>query len=423
MGHVVTYLLGLLLLLSPQNPSLDSVSPREREAAIEKMAVPGNKDAIPPLTAALKKESKSDLRAEIIAAFGRIRDRSAVPILAETLRADLDRDVRSQAIDSLLRLYIPIEESGAIRTIFNKVRSVFLQPNAPVVGPEVQVDAAPKEALATAMQKDFDDDVRVQAARALASLSARDQVPALTAALEDPQNREHRLVRVEIARTLGQLRDPSAGPALERTLRDSDNQLVGESALAIGLVGHTSARPALESMFRTSPTATVKSRSLEALALLRDGGSAPLFEQLLSNQNDYYRELAAEGLARLNYQGAKDWRTKFEQEKKGNVRTALAYGLVTSGDTGYFDELANALDTRQAGQAEVYLFELGKYGGKLSELHRYLRSSNPKVRAAMARIVGNVGDPSSADQIRPLTDDPNTDVVREAVSALRKLTK
>jgi HEAT repeat protein len=159
------------------------------------------------------------------------------------------------------------------------------------------------------------------------------------------------------------------------------------------------------------------------LALLRDGGSAPLFEQLLSNQNDYYRELAAEGLARLNYQGAKDWRTKFEQEKKGNVRTALAYGLVTSGDTGYFDELANALDTRQAGQAEVYLFELGKYGGKLSELHRYLRSSNPKVRAAMARIVGNVGDPSSADQIRPLTDDPNTDVVREAVSALRKLTK
>jgi HEAT repeat protein len=128
-------------------------------------------------------------------------------------------------------------------------------------------------------------------------------------------------------------------------------------------------------------------------------------------------------LARLNYEGAKDWKTRLDQEKKANVRLALAYGLVTSGDTGYFDELANGLDSRQSNQAEAYIFELGKYGGKLSELHRYLRSSNPKVRAGMARIVGNVGDASSADQIRPLTDDPNTDVVREAVSALRKLTR
>jgi HEAT repeat protein len=419
----VTYLFGLLLLLSPQNPSLDSVSPREREDAIEKMAVPGNKDAIAPLTAALKKESKSDLRAEIVAAFGRIRDRSAVPVLADTLRNDLDRGVRSQAIDSILRVYIPIDETGAIRTIFNKVKSVFLQPNAPVVGPEVQVDAAAKEALATAMQKDFDDEVRAQAARALASLRARDQVPALMAALEDPQNREHRLVRIEIARTLGLLRESAAGPALERTLRDSDRELVAEAALSIGLVGYSNARPALEQTYRTSSSGTVKSHSLEGLALLRDRASVPLFESLLSNQNENYRQLAAEGLARLNYDGAKDWKTRLDQEKKVNVRLALAYGLVTSGDTGYFDELANALDSRQSNQAEAYIFELGKYGGKLSELHRYLRSSNPRVRAGMARIVGNVGDPSSADQIRPLTDDPNTDVVREAVSALRKLTR
>ena len=47
MGHAVNYLLGLMLLLSPQNPSLDSGSPRERQAAIEKMAVVGNRDAIP----------------------------------------------------------------------------------------------------------------------------------------------------------------------------------------------------------------------------------------------------------------------------------------------------------------------------------------------------------------------------------------
>src|SRR5262249_1804348 len=99
MGHAVTYLIALIFLLAPQNPALDSPSPKERQAAIEKMAVPGNHDAVQQLTAALKKEPKSDVRAEIVAALGRIRDRSAVPTLADTLKTDLDKNVRSQAID------------------------------------------------------------------------------------------------------------------------------------------------------------------------------------------------------------------------------------------------------------------------------------------------------------------------------------
>jgi HEAT repeat protein len=412
-----------LLLLYPQAASLDSASPKERLAAIDKMATVGNRDAIPPLTTALKKESKSDVRAQIVAAFGRIRERGAIPILAETLKTDLDKDVRSQAIDSILRIYIPIDETGPIRTIFNKVKSAFMDPNAPVVGPQVQVDDAAKEALADAMQKDFNDGVRTQAARALASLNAKDQVPILIAALENPQNREHRSVRIEIARTLGALRDPAAGPALERTLRDSNKQLVAEAVTAIGLVGYTSARPLLEEMFRTDSSSVIKSRSLEAVALLRDRGSVPLFESLLGHSNDSYREVSAEGLARLKYEGAKDWRTRFDQETKANVKNALAYGLASSGELDYVNNLANALDSRQAEQAEVYLYELGKFDGQMNELYRYLRSTNPRVRAGMVRVLGNIGDPASADQIRPLADDPNTEVVREAVSALRKLSR
>jgi HEAT repeat protein len=273
------------------------------------------------------------------------------------------------------------------------------------------------------MQKDFNDDVRVQAVRALASLRARDQVPVIIEALENPQNREHRTVRIELVRTLGALRDPAAGPVLERTLRDRDSQTVAEAALAVGLVGHTAARPVLEETFRTNPNVTVKSRSLQALALLRDRETIPLFESLLTHKDNYYRELSAEGLARLNYEGAKDWRTRFDQEKKPNVRNALAYGLVAAGDADYISNLANALDSRQAEQAEVYLYELGKFDGKLNELYRYLRSEDPKVRGGIARVIGNIGDASSSDQIRALTEDPNTDVVREAVAALRKLSR
>ena len=419
----MTYFLALLFVVFPQNPSLDSPSPKERQAAVDKMAVVGNRQAIPQLAAALKKEPRSDIRAEMVAVLGRIRDREAVAVLAETMKTDLDKDVRLQAIDSLLRLYIPIEDSGPIRTIFNKVKSVFSEPDAPVVGPEISVDEAATEALATTMQKDFNDEVRAQAVRALASLRAKDQVPTLIMALEDPQNREHRAVRIEIVRTLGALRDPAAGPALERTLRDSDKQLVGETVLALGRVGYASARPVLEGMFRTDPSSLMKARALEALALLRDPGSIPLFESLLSHKEDDYRELSAEGLARLHYPGAKDWRTRFDLEKKPSVRNALAFGLVASGDLDYLNNLANALDSRQAPQAEVYLYEIGKFDGKLNQLYRYLRSNNAKVRAGMARIIGNIGDPASVEQIRPLTEDPNTEVVREAVAALRKLNR
>jgi len=156
---------------------------------------------------------------------------------------------------------------------------------------------------------------------------------------------------------------------------------------------------------------------------MHDKANIPLFESLLlTDKNDYYRELAAEGLARLQYD-AKGWKQVYEQEKKPNVRNALAFGLAAAGDLDYMNDLANGLSGRQAYQVEVYLYELGKYDGKLGELYRYLRSSDPKVRAGIVRIIGNIGDPNSLDQIRPLRDDSNADVVREAVTALRKLSR
>src|SRR5581483_4967398 len=173
---------------------------------------------------------------------GRIRDREAVPVLADTLRSDLDKDVRLQSIDSILRLYIPIEDSGPVRTVFNRVKSVFVLPEAAVIGPEVQVDAAAKEALAAAMQKDFSDEVREEAARALGILKAKDQVPLLMMALEDPQNREHPGVRIQIAHALGVIRDPAAGPVFAKIVHDPDPKVAQEAILGVGLVGYAPAR-------------------------------------------------------------------------------------------------------------------------------------------------------------------------------------
>ena len=134
---------------------------------------------------------------------------------------------------------------------------------------------------------------------------------------------------------MGVIRDPAAGPTLEKTLRDPDQKVAQEAILAIGLSAYAPARAVVEQIFRTDSNRTTKSRALEALSLMHDKANIPLFESLLlTDKNDYYRELAAEGLARLQYD-AKGWKQVYEQEKKPNVRNALAFGLAASGVSGF----------------------------------------------------------------------------------------
>jgi HEAT repeat protein len=411
----------LTALLLQTIPSLDSPSPKERLDAVEQLSVVGRSENVPPLMAALAKEPKSDIRAAIVAGFGRIGGPEVIPPLTQTLQSDLDKDVRLQVVDSLQRLYIPVNNPGPIRTVFNKVKSVFAEPNRPVVQNPATVSPVVKAALAESMQKDFSQEVRAAAARALGSLKAQDRVAALVSTLESPQNREHTQVRFQIVESLGLMRDPAAGPALVRALRDSERRISLAAILSLGLVAYKEARPALEDVFRTDKSNEAKKTALEALALLRDPQSLPMFESLLGHSDDKYREFAAEGLARIDHDPGV-LKTRYETEKKANVRNALAFALVAADQDTYLTDLVDALDSRQAYQAEVYVYELGKFEGKLPELHRYLRSSSPRIRARMARIVGDIGDPSSRPLIEELTMDKDSDVVTEAIIALRKLT-
>jgi HEAT repeat protein len=409
-----------LTALLLQGPSLDSSSPKERQAAIEQMAKPGNIEAIPAFESALKKESKSDVRAQLLSGLVRIGGSAVPPVIARSLATDLDKDVRLQAVESLQRLYIPAPDTGTLKTLFNTAKNAVVSPQRPALPAGVMVDIVTTDALATAMQKDSNEEVRAAAARVLGSLMAKEYVPVMITTLEDPQNMEHKAVRKEIVMSLGVIRDASAGPAVQKTLRDRDAGIMTESIIAIGLMGYAPARPQLEDIFRTDTRREMKEQALESLAMLRDPGGKPLFESLLMSTNDFYREKAAEGLARTDYDAA-PLVDLLKMEKKANVRNAMTFALVSSNHDDNINELTNALNSRLSAQADMYLYELGKYRGKIALLNGYLRSSDPKVRAGMARILGRIGDPSSRAPLDELTKDPNTDVMREAVNALRQM--
>ena len=172
-----TWTLAALLLQAP--PSLDSTSPKERLDAVEKMAIRGRTENVAPLAEALQRDPRSDVRAAIAAGLARIGGSEVVPPLTKSLQSDLDKDVRLQVVDSFQQLYIPVDTPGPIRTVFNKVKSVFAEADRPLVHNPAVVDPSVNAALAEAMQKDFSQEVRAASARALGSLQARDRVAIL----------------------------------------------------------------------------------------------------------------------------------------------------------------------------------------------------------------------------------------------------
>lgn len=416
------YSLQLILVWTlAQTPALDSFSPRERSEAVEAMAVLGNRDAVPALAEAYKNEPRRDIRASIIAALGKIRDRSAIPALTEALLTDFQKDVRLQAIDSLLRLYIPIADDGGFWTFITDVRRIFTEEEQFRVAANEYVDQTTKEALVEALRTDFDWEVRVAIVNALGSLRAVDQLPALIEELEGPRHREDWEVRIAMTRNMGILGSVDAGPGLTRLLRDENERVQLEAIRSVGRVGYRAAFPELENLFRASYEDEVGELSLESIALLRAPEAIPLFESLLDSDEDFYRELSAQGLARLDYD-ASSFAERITEEDDADVRIALAFGLVTSGQTAYLEEIVRALDSRRDDQAEIYLFELGSYEGKLSELYPHLRNPNSDIRSKLVRVLGNIGQPEARPYIQPLTEDPDRDVVEAAVDALRKLT-
>ncbi len=410
----------ILVLALAQTPALDSASPRERSEAVASMSVLGNRDAVPLLAQAYKNEQSSEIRTSIVRALGRIRDRSAIPTLSEALLTDFQQMVRLQAIDSLLRLYIPVSDERGFFSFITDVTRVFSEEEQLVVGSNVYVDQTAKEVLVEALRNDFDWEVRVAAANGLGSLRAGDQLPALIEEMDGPRHREDWEVQIAMIRTMGIISSQDSGPVLIRFIRDEDERVAREAILSVGRTGYRAAFPALSNLFKTSENDDMSDLALESITLLREPDAVGLFESLLDNREDDYRELAARGLARLDYD-ASGLIERIAVEDDTEVRLAQAFALVASGNSDYLGRLIEALDSRRAGTAEVYLFELGRDKGKLAEFYPHLRNSNSDIRAKLVGVVGQIGLSESRPYIQPLTEDPDDDVVEAAVEALRNL--
>ncbi|MEW5977491.1 MAG: HEAT repeat domain-containing protein [Acidobacteriota bacterium] len=389
-----------------------------RQQSAADLGVLGKSDVVGPLDEAFRSEGEADVRGEILLSLGKIRDKAALSTLTYALANDPAKDVRLQAIDSILRLYIPIEEQGVVRRFLGGVKSLFVENEQLVVQPFVQVDKEAKESLSKALL-DRESAVRENAARALGSLRAGDQVAAMDQALAV----SGKDTRVAIVRALGIIRSEEAGPVLLRQLNDREKDVVRQSAISLGLVKYGPGQESLKKLFHSSKDKDLRRAGAEGMALISDPKEKEFFEGLLrDDRDDKLREFGAEGLARIADASSEQLlRERLNRETKSNVTTALHFALVSLGKTEHVGPLVSAVTARFSNQAEVYLFEIGKHQKRIDLLYPFLLNDDPKVRAAIVRVLGRIGNYEAFERIQPLASDKNEDVAKEAVEAMRIL--
>lgn len=149
--------------------------------------------------------------------------------------------------------------------------------------------------------RDRHGEVRVEAARWLASRGVREAVPNLLSAMADPET----LRPCQIAHALGTLGDDRAVPALaEASLQTENADLAVCATIALGEIGSGDAAGPLAQAARTGPART---HALEALGRIAAEDAVPVLRQAATSAATVgTREIARTALARLDAEARSD---------------------------------------------------------------------------------------------------------------------
>jgi HEAT repeat protein len=328
------------------------------------------------------------------------------------LVADPERDIRSDAIEAILAIYVeppPRERISSAEDAFGWTRyRVTPWPVPP--------------ALVTNLVRALADDwasERRDAAYALGVVLTPpiDQRVSdeLTYSLADPSSS----VRLAAVRALGRLRATRAGDQLIGRIVDPDLPVRLAAIEAVGEIREARALVALQQQLDYYRDGTAGRAALEALARIAHRSSAALFAEERFSKNDAHRRYAYEGIARVGGMPDGDavaLERLLTEERDEKVVAAMAFALAAAGRP-YIDRLVQALvDPETANQALEYLVEVG--AAQPAALAPYLQHKEPLVRERVATVMGFVGDAGAEAGLTQLTTDGSPTVRRAAEVAL-----
>jgi HEAT repeat protein len=382
--------------------------------------------AIPKLQELLK-SPLLDIRVEAVKQIAEIgTQRSLEPLVLAT--RDNDPEVQIRATDGLVNFYLPgylaTGLGASLKRAGNSVKSRFSDTNDQVIDPFVTVRPDVVEAMGTLARGGGSMESRANAARSLGILRGQGAVPDLLEALRSKDTG----LMYESLIALQKIRDESAGPRMAFVLRDLDPKVQTAAIETTGLLRNRDGVPVLTDVLTRARDAKVRRAALTAIAMLPTEDSRPLYAQYLNDRDEKLRAAAAEGYARLRNPADLPALDKaYQTENKTSPRLSAAFGLVMLGRTevSQFSPIQYLMNTLNSaayrGEAFPFLVELARDPQVRQVLHRALAAGTKDEKTGIAAVLARSGDRESLVELQKLTTDPDPEVAREVLRAVRTL--
>jgi len=386
----------------------------------------GGTAAIPKLRELLKDPS-SDVRVEVVKQLTQIGTQYSLDPLIQATR-DNDPEVQIRATDGLVNFYLPgYVETGfgaSLKRVGNSIKGKFTDTNDQVIDPYVTVRPEVIAALGALVRGGGSMEVRANAARALGILRGKAAVSDLIEALHSKDSD----VLYESLIALQKIRDESAAPRIAFLLHDLDPKVQIAAIETTGLLQNKDAVPNLTDVLNRTKDSKVKRAALTAIAMLPLEQSRSLYIQYLHDKDDKLRAAAAEGLARLkNPSDLPMLEQAWKDEGKTNPRLSLAFALVMLGktETTEFSPLQYLINNLNSaaynGVALPFLIELARDPAVRAALYKPLGNGTKEEKIGIARVLARSGDQQSLAELQKVSNDPDEDVQKEILRAIRTL--
>jgi HEAT repeat protein len=304
------------------------------------------------------------------------------------------------------------------------IKGHFTDTNDQVIPPYITVRPEIISALAALVRGGVSTDTRSNAARALGVLRGGAALPDL---IDAAHSKNSQLIYESLV-AMEKIRDESAGPRIAFLLHDPDVKVQSTAIEASGVLRNKSALPDLIDALNHARDARIRHAALEAIAMLPDPSTRPLYAQYLADKDEKMRAAAAEGFARLGDPAdlpvvKKAW----DEETKTSPRLSLAFAQVAMGKTELSELsplrfLINNLNSAAFnGIARPFLVELARKEAVRQLLYGPLTSGTKDEKIGLAQVLGLSGGPSSVPELQKLANDPDPEVAQAAIAAVRNL--
>jgi HEAT repeat protein len=334
-------------------------------------------------------------------------DEIQLEAIAAELSFFLEQDMKSKR---MVGFVLEKRRSGIARGAFD------LGPHA------VWPRTSPPELVSALLQAvdDESEKVRLDAIYAVGVVGraplAPDQVARLAKALDhyDPA------VRAGAARVIGRLKVAETADALIKAVNDSQADVRYASMRALGAIGEPRAIKALTEQLAYYKKGEGAWSALDALARIGSHASVPVFRERLQDKDPFIRRAAIEGVGRTgDAESVSVLERSATMDDAPMVRLAAVFALQKLGRNTAARVVDLMRTDQMIAQAQEYLVELG--APMTPTLVPRLQEPDATVRAAVADVLGVIGDASIVPALEAAAKDRDPSVASAARRAILRL--